>query len=1565
MARKKLNIKFIIILGVAVVVVAGGVVGLIYGKELLRPSIASIEKKGDEALAAGDYDAAAEHYGRAASRAKTDIPLQIKFVDAFDYTVRGDPEAMRKLRGYYNTIAQTDPNNVEIMRRLLRVQTSDAKAAPEYRPLLRALEETANRLIQLVPGDRDARKAKIITVLEPYQRNQEVPAEAVSDARDDAEKLYEEDPNDGETILMLVRFRLKEARDAALGGDKPGAAAAMDGVKKLVDDAMKKTPENAEAFFAAFNTYRALGTLGFDKPEDVRRGYLESASKFLKQADSLAQPSQFEDEERFLNIRAFAIRQIELADRTEAEKRYRQLVEEVPNNRWPRLLLSQFLSKMPNRAPEAIASLEAQWQPTKPLRAIESMQQESLRVQEKLRLSAIRLAAVKQMPPADRDANLQKVEALYNELAAIPNPQGTLVPWLRRIQGGIALERGKVSEAIERLDEALKLLPADATGQSESEIRNEVLLEYASAHLRLNQTGKARPALEELVGRDPLNMNALVMLIQVLQADHHFQDSEKRLQMLERYLGKENAVVQTLWNKQFDGREDLLRDRYSDMPETTAQQIMIKIDAAGRLGNLAEQERLARAALAMNPKNTQLSLALSQMLMRQDKREEALAVLLAAEKEAPENAQIKAFREQIAAETPEEQRKLLERRVQDIADPYQRELTRAELERLQGNFDSAIQALKKAEAIDPKDTRAVVAQFELQLANQKVEEARQVYDKLRTLPGADDADLETRRIRLMVAEAATGDPEQTQQRLTAAMAEAAKVAQRYPEIAGPSLVYARLLQDTGSYSEALEQYQQVLDKQPSNIDAARGTVASLVALARYPEARTRLQAARNLAPNDESLRQMELQLELEHGDPRRVVDTLVGLRDKNPTSPQAWAQLGYALERVASFANRKKDTQTATEFQARAVEMWKAASEKFPADLRFTAAYADSQRRAGNPSAAEAAVEKLYKSPEWSGKPEAVELLATQYQQSNKPQEAEQVLRQFLANSNPVPTSTLLKLALLYIDQQRIQDALAVLDVKKEDPDIRRTRIELLVMAGDLEAARRAVEEALAEKPSPDLNLLAGFIALRSGKWEQADGFLATVLAERPTDSAALFYRAQVRLNSVPPNATGASDDLQRVISLNPGNIEARLVLSDLLMRQNERDRAIRQLEAAWKFNSSSKPVLLRLVDAYLGGLQPRRTEALRVIDTAQQASPQLASDPDVLLAEANVQLALNQPRKGVELAKQALAVSPDNAALQQRYFDTLLRAGATRDLIKESEPILEKDRGAWWLYQLRGVAYRRLEQRAEALREFDAAFNLVSAGQNEAAITQVVRTLAQTMGPDEAIKRLDPLAKTDTSARLLLANLYQQANNPGKSLEVLERVRTDLDRLRPDQRQQLLQSLGTTYLQVTPPDPAKAREAYIQLHKETPDDMLLLNNLAYVNTIPESGGSIEEALVYSTKAFQIAQTRSTLDVSVQYVYDTHGWVLVKSGKVSEGLELLRKAAEQAKFPDVFLHLAEAYMLQSDVEQAERALADARVIIESMETQKLAIDPMIRPKFERLSAEVDERKAAAPMGAAQ
>ncbi|MBC7784190.1 MAG: tetratricopeptide repeat protein [Burkholderiales bacterium] len=1564
MARK-LNKKFILGLCGAGVVAAVGVVGLVFGKDLFRPSIPSLAAKGDAAMAAGNYDDAREAYGRAASRAKTDVALQIKFVDAYDYGVQGDPERMRTLRNYYTAIYQLDTRNVDIMRRILKLQQNEVRGAPHSRPSVRALNQTADRILERDPKDREARRAKVVAVLEPYQRHLD-PQEPddVPKARALAEELYSEDPEDGEAIYAVMRFYLQDAQDAAEQRNLPVLKTALDKAQKFVDDAIVKTPQNGEAFFAAYNVYRALARMLPDTDTDPnkrvekRLNLAKQADGFLDKADQLAKPPI--PDERLINIRWFAIRAIGLHDRKLAEERYRQMQTEMPNSRWPRLMLAQFLANQPNRREEAITILSTPFKPATPLRALESMEQRSLEFQEQLRLQVTRLAALGGMENAQEKAKrLAQVEEDYKLLAATPNPSTLVTAWLRRIEGGIASEQGRQSEAVERLDAAKKLLSEESPAGAEQELYNEILLEYAIVHARIGNTGRARPELIKLIQRDPLNVMARVRLLDLLVGERDGIRARQQLDDLKRLIPN-NPLIDQYELRIAALSQDQLRTKYKTMTETTRDQRLLKVNAAGMLGDNDEVIRIARDLVAADPKDIEAVVVLAKGWLRKGDRTGAGAAVDEALKANPGHADLLSLKEAIGANTPEEQDVVMQRQIEAVQSPFHREMLRAELLRSKGQFEEALAAIRRAQALEPTTVEALEAEFALMVQQKKYIDAEAMFPKFDSVKG-DPVGNELRRIRLAVARANDeSSPDKRAEMRQTALDRSARVSQQYPDIAAATLLYAQLLHLTQRYDEAIVQYEQTLDKSPMNIDALRGVVQCSLAANRVEDARRRLKDGLEKAPGDPLLRDLNLKFEINHGDPVNAIEPLTAVLQRNVDNQQAWTQMGDALERVASVKGEKGEPAVAKQYLTRAADMWVKALEKFPGNLGFSARLADVRRRQGDPGAAEKTIESLVKDPANAAKPDVFELLAEQYVRSGKLPEAERVLQDFIARTNPPPSSTLLRLALLHIQQGRPDAALKVLELSPNDPALQRQRIELLIAAGNLTAARTVVQEALAKNPSPELYLLAGFIEMRAGDFKKADELITKALAMRPGDPAGMYYRAQIRLNSDPPNVEGARQDLEHVIQVSPGNIEARLTLADLHTRSGDRQSAVAELEKAWQLNSdgTGKPVLLRLLDVYLTAVPPRTIDAQRTIDLAK-SSPVLASDPDLMMAEASLVLLKGDSRKAIELARKSVAASPNGT---QTYFKLLLQAKAYRQVLSEADTVLQKDKSLWWLYVLRGQANRRLDQRAEAAKDFDAALSAAVTAKAPEIVSNVAMVIAEELGTPDAIRRIEPLAKGDNDARMLLAALYRMDKEPSKAIVELERLRTDRQQINSQSYRQVLSWLGSAYLEVSPRRVTEALAVYEELLAENTQDMSVLNNLANIYMLPDSGGTIQKALDYSARAAALADLLPVSDQRVPYVRDTYGSLLVQSGKVEEGLDILRKAADRAKFPDVYLHLAEGYLLQDDVDRAEAALKTAGALITQAETNKQLSDETLRPKFDQLSDQLEARrkKVAAP-----
>ena len=110
-----------------------------------------------------------------------------------------------------------------------------------------------------------------------------------------------------------------------------------------------------------------------------------------------------------------------------------------------------------------------------------------------------------------------------------------------------------------------------------------------------------------------------------------------------------------------------------------------------------------------------------------------------------------------------------------------------------------------------------------------------------------------------------------------------------------------------------------------------------------------------------------------------------------------------------------------------------------------------------------------------------------------------------------------------------------------------------------------------------------------------------------------------------------------------------------------------------------------------------------------------------------------------------------------------------------------------------------------------------------------------------------------------------------------------------------------------------EAVETYKDILKKQPDNFQTLNNLAWVL------GELKDpaALGYAEKAYATAPTNPG-------VLDTYGWLLLNSGDVKRGAELLTQAVVRAPQDiDIRVHLAKALIKTGDKAGAKRELEAA------------------------------------------
>jgi putative PEP-CTERM system TPR-repeat lipoprotein len=171
----------------------------------------------------------------------------------------------------------------------------------------------------------------------------------------------------------------------------------------------------------------------------------------------------------------------------------------------------------------------------------------------------------------------------------------------------------------------------------------------------------------------------------------------------------------------------------------------------------------------------------------------------------------------------------------------------------------------------------------------------------------------------------------------------------------------------------------------------------------------------------------------------------------------------------------------------------------------------------------------------------------------------------------------------------------------------------------------------------------------------------------------------------------------------------------------------------------------------------------------------------------------------------------------------------------------------------------------------------------------------------DRSLEAYLKVYKSQPDNRLLFF-ITKLLSQQGRQQEAIDLLSNELKKT-PDNLS-LHYELATIYLNQGLYDQAKKH--YLAVVDKKPDNVLVLNNLAYLYAAEQS----PEAMVYAQKAHKLAP-----DTPV--VLDTYGYLLVKQGNLKEGLPLLERAAKL--LPDnaeVQFHLAKAYFLKGD-----RALA--------------------------------------------
>ncbi|WP_310446489.1 XrtA/PEP-CTERM system TPR-repeat protein PrsT [Thiobacillus sp.] len=755
---------------------------------------------------------------------------------------------------------------------------------------------------------------------------------------------------------------------------------------------------------------------------------------------------------------------------------------------------------------------------------------------------------------------------------------------------------------------------------------------------------------------------------------------------------------------------------------------------------------------------------------------------------------------------------------------------------------------------------------------------RQADDARNTLKRAQQIAPDNPWVHLALAQLALADRD-----LALAMQETDQALRLDPKHEDALIMKGDLLRASGQETEAIAAYREVIRLNPQNSNTRLALAGIAIKQNQLSEARKHVDAALKITPNSLQARYTEALIDFQEKKTGRARDHLAAVLKTAPDFVPALL-LGGAIEFALG------NMQTA---EAHLNKVIKAAPGNVYA-LRLLAA---AQLRLGRPDDAERTLAPALKAAQVDA---GVLVVAGEIALAQKDFPKASGYFEQAARLSPGSADIRTELGISRLAQG---DARALGDLQSaSDMAGGGSRADSVIILDQLKrkqfdaalASIDALEKKQAATPLSWNYRAAAYLGKRDNA--RARESLSQALKLDPAFFPAAANLAQLDLQDKQPAA--ARQRFEGILKADPKHLNAMLMLAELAQREQDEKAYVAWLEKAASVHPQALQPRIALARYLLA--KGDRNKALSVAREAVNAQPDNAAALELLgttqLSLGDTANALNSYRKLVErqpgkaeplvklagaqiVAKDfagarktlqdALRIQPDLLDAQVMLVGVDIQGARLDDALKQARQVQQQKPANPAGYVLEGdVAYARKDYPA-ALAALERAQQLAPSG---ALLARQLKVLSAMQRPKEGEKRLAAWLATqpkDTSSRAVLAESLIK-------------------------RKQF----------------AAASEHYLLLNASNPNNLLILNNLAWA--LFESGD--KRAATYAEQALKLAPNNPA-------VMDTLGWILVQQKQTARGIKLLQQAL--SKSPDaaeIQYHLAAAYAQTGDTARARSEL---------------------------------------------
>jgi putative PEP-CTERM system TPR-repeat lipoprotein len=724
-----------------------------------------------------------------------------------------------------------------------------------------------------------------------------------------------------------------------------------------------------------------------------------------------------------------------------------------------------------------------------------------------------------------------------------------------------------------------------------------------------------------------------------------------------------------------------------------------------------------------------------------------------------------------------------------------------------------------------------------------------------------------------------------EQDLASALSRAQAALGASPTSTDAVLFKADILSAKGDADAARSAYRSAIELAPHRVEPRFGLIVHLVRQRSLDEASTEVQALDKIAPNDLRSRYAKALVFAEQRKFKQAQEALQQVLNVAPEHVPSLILAARAAYELGAYAQAESHLRKAL--------------LRVPKSVQAKRMLATTHLRMRRLDMALAEVQELLKD---AGKDPAVVTLAGEVHLARG--EIEEAAR--------------------YYEQAR--------NLRPDNPELGIRLAQVRLAAGDADRGIRELESAVSSNPDShqaDLALVVAYLRQR-----QPDKALAAVEAlERKQPNNPVTHNLRGLALVLKREYTPARESFERALQLQANYMPAVTSLVRLDLREKNVDAAKKRYEQILQKEPKSERALRELA-ALLRVTGAPHKDVEEVLKRSVAANPQ---SPNARIGLIDFYARIRDTQSTLKTAQEAQAAFPNDARIVRKLGAAQLMAGEKAQAVSTFKRLVELQPNAVESHVVLARAHIAAKQPDEAIAALRAALNL---GPELATIQRDITAIYMATGrPDAALREAKSMQAQHQKSPLghaLEAEIYifqkKRELAEKKYLEALKTfdlpalaVRTHMV-MAAGGKEAEANKLAEDWIKRHPKDAvvvaylgdrdlaakryAAAEKRYHQALKRQPDNPKFLNSVAWVAHRLKRPDAID----YAERAHELAPSNVA-------VMDTLGVILIETGELERGLELLDRATDVApNAHGVRMRLAKALINAGRKEAARKEL---------------------------------------------